>query len=626
MIKFLKNHKTITVIVLILSFLPSWGNSSNISISVEQTPTKYMETAAPYSILVNVENEGGNFKGKLHLLFPRRNNEPIEYFRNISVPAHTSKRYLLYVPKVYGYFPEYIVTVTSHGKEKAKYKVTTSWNSHSNILMAVATPQQSGFGYVSDTFKALYGNVTINCTVALSYLSPYQMPSQWMGYGNLDILVITNYDSLHLSQQQEEALIKYVARGGILLLSSSLNPTEFKGTFIEKYIPLRIQGTIPIEDEKVFTSKTLLLTGIPLGNVESTVKGYPLLISKQIGEGTLFFLCADIQKKVFTEKYETKHIWKPIFQKQMQYSSKAKLPKICNGVIKTTQVSPPPIGIIMLLILGYIALAVPLNFFYFKKKRKLFYIFLTIPLLSILFSIIIFIIGFITKGNNNTLREINVIYTTSQNPYGKVEADFSIFSAEKYKYNITFTNPDFVGCYDYTFPADYIPSNEEEDYFSLINHRISMWDIKKYEAMGVVNLKDGIKLDLRKSNQDRVIGKIVNSSSYPLKKCIILSTEGVTPPFDLPVGEKNIDMEIIPARDSRTLQDILRRFYRSEISNPKTTGFMYAQGIASISKYTYTKLYKDKFMLVGWSDTDILKIKTNQKRMKKYRVNIFLIR
>lgn len=75
------------------------------------------------------------------------------------------------------------------------------------------------------------------------------LPTQWIGYSAVDVLVIREVllTERRVSQAQQTALLDWVQRGGTLVVSGGSNFNYLNGSFIEAFLPVQLRGVETVE-------------------------------------------------------------------------------------------------------------------------------------------------------------------------------------------------------------------------------------------------------------------------------------------------------------------------------------------------------------------------------------------
>lgn len=622
----------LTAVILLFSYLSInsvYADNLKHSLKVDAriSTGKYIKSNSSLPVTIDITNMGENFTGKLQLYIERGyRSKPVVYYRNINIPKNGRKRYYLYMPRNLYYYVQPKIRITRNNEYRDFVKLQFTRMQNNDCLVMILNKERGGLAYLMG-FK---GVLVHNASFYVTYPEPDKLPVMWKGYDNTDFILINNLPSLNLDRKHEKAILEYIATGGTLIFSSNLDPNEFNGSLFKEHLPIKPTGSLVIENAQGATfnkSEVVAMEGKVDGDVIVKHGEIPLLIKKRYGRGRIYFLTVDLSTKPFNQDFEQDVIWKAMYD-NMEGAKAANLVIDNKGILSNLpELASPPLGTIFWALLAYIILIGPANYFYLKKKDKLMYLFITVPLISILFSTGIFLLGYSTKGSKIIFRKFSIIYLPNKQSAGFNDTVISLFSPSKTSYNISLLDPTATGWEmgdTYNLPKTLV---REDETFTLEDIRVDMWSMRQFRAVKSQKFQGPIEINV-KMEGNFFRGVIHNRTGKNLKGCILYHRGDVSAPFDLPTGSKNISF---PAAKQKLASYSLARYlinsYDLEKGSNKKDPMKNARinAINTISDIVL-RSSGNKVILLGWSNDDILKTGLNKKGAKVYNVNLFFVK
>jgi len=629
-----KNRDLLISAIFILLFMcisatPIYADSFKHSLRVDsQVSTgKYIKCNGSFPVTVDVKNMGENFSGKLQLVIERGyRRKPTVYYREINIPRNGSKRYYLYMPMNIYYYVQPIIRITKGDEYSDFAKLQFTRMQNNDRLLMVLNKERGGMAYLMG-FK---GILQYNASFYVTYPEPDKLPVMWVGYNNADYILINNLPSLNLDRKREKAILEYIATGGTLIFSSNLDPNEFNGSLFKEHLPIKPGGSFVVENAKGATFKeneVVAMGGKVDGEVIVKHGEIPILIRKRYGMGRIYFLTVDLSTKPFNHDYEQDVIWKAIYNETEKDNSTGL--KVDSRKILTNlpELASPPLGTIFWALLAYIILIGPVNYFYLKKKDKLMFLFLTVPLISIIFSTGIFLLGYSTKGSKIIFRKFSVVYLLNKQSEGVNETVMSLFSPSKTSYDVSLLDPTATGWETgdtYNLPPTLV---KEDDAFTMEDLKLDMWSMRQFSAVKSQKFQGPIELNVRKE-RNFFKGTIHNRTGKVLKECVLYHRGDISPVFDLPAGSKEISFPSARRKvASYNFARYLINSYNLEKGGDEKNPMKSAR-INAINSFSDNIIRStgNQVILLGWSTDELLKTKLNKKGAKVYSVNLFYVR
>lgn len=252
-------------------------------------------------------------------------------------------------------------------------------------------------GVLSDTpAKLLYMNgVGINYSTLrtrLIEMSASTLPADQLGLDQLDVLLITNYDTGRLSGQQTEALWEWVQKGGILLMGTGARGNDtlraFKNELLEQPLPQPDQyvvnmgveyavddpegASIPLtctdvilkgSSEVLSSDELSVLSSVPVGNGLAAVSIYDFADIEEFCQENISYMDHLFTTLMGEDRINT-------LSRSIDGSTSDQFWSV-QSLINTGDINKlPQVGLYVILSVSYVVLAGP-GLYFFMKQRSL---------------------------------------------------------------------------------------------------------------------------------------------------------------------------------------------------------------------------------------------------------------
>lgn len=429
-------------------------------------------------------------------------------------------------------------------------------------------------GVLSDTPEKLQylDDVSVNYGLIRTRtftLDTESFPSDSKGLDMLDTIVITNYALRDLDEYQSHALRDWVRNGGVLILGTGVRVDDTLGRYAPELLDDMYEDPEVRKVELVQGSQTdpqegymdldTVIVDIHGGSVITQSQGVPLLTSVNKESGLVVVAAYDLADvSGFAEAhptYATELITKSVGNEKLnsivgelygfdsaEYDSISKL--VSSGDMSRI----PPLGLYALSIFAFILLAGPGLYLFLKSRDISRFYRAGVIILSIGFTIIIFIMGTRTRFKDTFYNYAKIIdldedtvketsFLNLRNPYNK-----------KYAVSII---PGYA-----TYPVKKVEAANRvaEDWTEPIDVSTVIADSSAGTTVGVGEVgaftpqyfrleKTGDNLDGEGAHGyvnlfgNELFGSITNDCSYDLKDAVLMSYGKMVMLGDIPAGE-----------------------------------------------------------------------------------------
>lgn len=282
-------------------------------------------------------------------------------------------------------------------------------------------------GVISDTQNKLqyFNDVGVNYSTLKTRLCKMvagSIPSQAAGLDQLDVLLITNYDTRRLSEEQLGAIREWVNRGGVLILGSGARGCDNLYDFLENDLeetPVSL-GTVAVDMgegylfSKTGSSKILLECNdinLSEGNVLMESGEIPLLTAVARESGIIVASAFDFtdldefcqENPSYVDQLLTRILGETRITNLSDYlySGTSNTYWAVQNIINAGSVEKlPHIGFYAVVIISYILLVGPGLYFFLKQRNMRRYYRTSVVLLSLLCTGIVYVMSGETRFTN----------------------------------------------------------------------------------------------------------------------------------------------------------------------------------------------------------------------------------
>ena len=524
-----------------------------------------------------INNEGAGFSGKFRLTYQSGKNSDTKMIqKSFSIGEQENKRVQFTIPMLCE-SQEYIVSVCDDDGNiylKARTKIEAD-SDIIGIYMGILSDTPSKLGYISDSLSLDddIDSAGSGVTGKVFDMSACDFETLAM-LDSVDVILIDNYDTGKFSRNNIKVLKKWIAKGGTLVVGTGSNyQKEFEklhSTLIRGYIGKteRISTDFGWTNESNGDEQDKMdIDIVNLSLNEDSVlinDGRNLMVSKEFGEGSIIVaeFSFNIPKKFWKNYGKALMVTieqnlsdgtkkKLLLQNEnlsygsMGYSYMEEALKINeNDVLPNMKLY----GCILAL---YVIIAGPGLYFFFRRRKKRSYLWIAVPILSIAFSAVIYIVGTSTRIQRPYINYLSQI-VLNDNKNAKTKDMSTLFSVTSVsndafsmklsgKCNVTPKNTEsYYGnakmsdesIHDYAYGVEYNQNNTR-----LLMNRLSSF--QGAEFIMKQNVKDDGNVELDVSENDMsLIGTVSNTFSYDLNNCMIYYQGNLLYIGDIKAGEK----------------------------------------------------------------------------------------
>ncbi|MGF7058974.1 hypothetical protein [Brassicibacter mesophilus] len=413
------------------------------------------------------------------------------------------------------------------------------------------------------------------------------MPEQASYLDVLDVIVINNYDTEKLNDNQEKALKQWVDNGGTLVIGTGPNYNRtLKG--LGNINNMSVQGTSFLDNfnQVLSPSGEVFDTDVPLPIAVGAFSGGKELLKhkdsvlayeNQLGNGRIIFTAFDLGLSPFKDWNGRIDFIKNLLSEKIRSnsSSGADSQKFFNSnrFFNTVQYIPkdkmPSMKFVFILIGIFIIAVGPINYIVLKKLDKREKAWFSIPAIVLLFTLVMYVWGLGTSFKNPLMNNISIItlddltqkasIKTVSGILGFTKGDIDITTSGKAILNTSATFRDSMNYANFV-NGDVVLEYDLQKERHIIFKKRGTWDTQAINFQEVKSLDEGYTQDI-KIKDGTLIGSLQNNTSINLEDAFILYGLDFYKLGDISKGEsKNINLNL--NKQSSSAKNVGKDFYR----------------------------------------------------------------
>jgi len=552
-------------------------------------------------ITVEVENSGGDLQGDLEMEVYQPNGVTSAVFSTPAVIPHgTRKRFKLYA-RINTVQRDFEVRLTQGRTVIDSVKVDDAVPvTRDSYLLGLVTDDKEGLSY----WKASLGSNRIFYQYEAVYLGVEDFPDRKEVLDNFMILILNNADTAGLSKQQLNVLRQWVESGGILIVGTGANGYKTLSGLLDGILSAAVSDTRQVAEIPVLESigESTFRSNAPFEVLDLTIddakpvvehegKGLVWKISR--GEGYIFVSAFDLGLEPFMSWTGNKMLWENILNLQLDADRVSILKDIearkayglrvgtstgqrireALGVgMKTMDL--PSFTKLLLVLAAYLLIVGPVNYLVLKRLDRREWTWFTIPITVMIFSSIIYGLGYMAKGSDVITHALSVV-NLDKSGRANVESHIGVFVPKKGDYRVTIEGAPLLtlGSEEVYYDYGAASGSNRNDYSgrpiearvvqgrrsSITFYNTSVWTMQDLVMEDTVDEFGMIDADLHFEG-DRIKGSITNNTPYPLQDVLVYTMYGYQVLGNLAAGEvKQVDVPVF-AKDTQLKSQALH-FY-----------------------------------------------------------------
>ncbi|MFL5727319.1 MAG: hypothetical protein ACJ77F_13360 [Chloroflexota bacterium] len=392
------------------------------------------------AIEARLQNEGAPVVGELSLQGGSQGGT--RFSVPVDLPSPADKRYVLYAqPPSFGQQIE--VQLIVGNDVVARKKVAFTIHEATQLTIGVVAAQPAGI--VSGIQLPAAQNSSNPVIVPLDVSD---LPERLEAWAGLDRLIWQDVDSSSLSAQQLAAMRGWLALGGrLIVVGGTAGPSVLSG-FPDAVLPYRPDTTIDVAPAALATLLAAIpddATDVPALSGE-LARGRALVTSGDrvvaadapYGGGGVTVIGIDPTVGWIAESKATVALWRNLIPARTSGTvATGDDSQIVAAVADLPALQLPPIGGLVLLLFGYIALIGPVNYLILKRLDKREWAWVTMPALIAVFAVGAYAYGAALRGSDVIVNEVAIVRGAPGATEGAAQVYLGVFSPTRGSYQLT---------------------------------------------------------------------------------------------------------------------------------------------------------------------------------------------
>jgi hypothetical protein len=392
------------------------------------------------AIEVRLQNDGAPVVGELRLQGGSQGGT--QFSVPVDLPSPSDKRYTLYAqPPSFGQQIEVLLVVGN--QTIARQKVAFTIHDINQLTIGVVAAQPAGI--VSGIQLPAVQNNTNPVIVPLGVAD---LPERLEAWSALDRLIWQDVDSNQLSTQQVTALRGWLALGGrLIVVGGTAGPSVLSG-FPDAILPYRPETTVDVAPASLAT----LLAAVPDDATDVPALGGELVRGRALvtsgdrvvaadaayGSGGVTVIGVDPTVGWISESKATIALWRNLVPARTGSTvGTGDDSQMVGAVSDLPALALPPIGGLVLLLFGYIALIGPVNYLILKRLDKREWAWVTMPALIAIFAVGAYAYGSALRGSDVIVNEVAIVRGAPDATEGAAQVYLGVFSPTRGSYQVS---------------------------------------------------------------------------------------------------------------------------------------------------------------------------------------------
>ena len=393
-----------------------------------------------FAIAVDLENAGPTVTGELRVAGGA--DSKTRFGTPVELATGSRKTYLLYAqPPTFG------------GKMKVQLVNGDQVIAEATVATAIHDQSQLVVGVVSENPARIVSELKLlpsqsGAAPAIVPLTPADLPERIQAWSALDRIVWQDVDASTLTPAQLACLRGWLAGGGRLVIVGGTAGADSLAGFPDALLPYRPDAVLDIDPAVLrpilggVPDKSATLTayaGAPgTGRVLATSGDRVIAADLRIGNGSVTLLGFDPTTRWIADgdTWDTP-LWRRLLPARVANStSLVDDSTIVSAVMNLPSLALPPIGGIMVLLLGYILLVGPVNYLVLRRLDRREWAWVTVPALIVVFTAGSFGIGGLLRGSDVIIHEVGIVRGAPGATDATIQSYLGIFSPSRATYQV----------------------------------------------------------------------------------------------------------------------------------------------------------------------------------------------
>jgi hypothetical protein len=392
------------------------------------------------AIEVHLVNSGPSISGELRL--QTVNQAGTRYAIAVQLDSPSDKTWILHAQPPSAFGPQMEVVLVSGDQILVRQKVAVTVHDASQLIV----------GVVAENPPKIVGNLSLPATqdqqpAVVVPLTVADLPTRIEAWSTLDRLVWQDVDASSLSTDQLTAFRGWLALGGRLVIVGGTGGIGSLGGFPDDILPYRPTSTVDVA-----ASSLTALLGTPPKDASDVpamagelVRGRALATSGDrvvaaetaYGAGSVTILGLDPTAGWVAQAAAGRSLWPSLIPARTDGAlAMFDDSQIVGAAGNLPSLALPPLGGLLLLLFGYIALIGPINYLVLRRLDRREWAWITMPILIVGFAVGAYAFGSALRGSSVIVNEVGIVRGAPDATEGSAQVYLGVFSPSRGTYQI----------------------------------------------------------------------------------------------------------------------------------------------------------------------------------------------
>jgi len=402
-------------------------------------------------ITATIENNGADQEAVLKSTINQTSGN-VTFATRVSLPTGSRKQVTLYIlPN--NFSREIELQLESEEELLAAQTITVSPNQNDAFVIGIAAPDWGPMTQIS--------SIQFDDTVRKLVLAEIDLdvfPDLALALNSFDAIVLNDVDTSTLSDQQQLALSSWVNQGGFLILGGGAGLEKTISGLPATLTPFSLEGITELDTlaslEDFSDGEPILLNGpfiaaniSPQENLSTIGDDPSMVLQWAMGNGAISLIPLSLTNSPFNAWSGTPIFWKNLLEPHAYYAlwmprdmslRQMRANNMYYPLSNLPALDLPSVKSLGILLIVYIAAIGPANYLLLKRVKKLHFAWVTIPVLTVIFTAGAFGLAYGLRGSDIVTNKLSIISLDSDG-YAKINSYIGVFSPAQESYEIEVT-------------------------------------------------------------------------------------------------------------------------------------------------------------------------------------------
>jgi hypothetical protein len=587
-------------------------------------------------LFVNLQNPGPDVTGEVRATVTSDTGQ-LDFSLPLELPSAARKRVTLYV-----------LANNFSRSVKVKFITTTGMITQSEQTLATKQVKLSVLPNDRYVIGAIMANAdgvaAMNPPLLTSRreradlvgLTLAELADRHEGWRVLNALVLNDVDTSLLSPAQQVALSRWVAEGGRLVLGggagaartlaglpAELQPVtlgqlqevlDLSGLAAYADKPIRVPGPFLLAATRPVAQATTLQTQLAGG----TADNLPLIVEIPFGSGYVDFIALDLSQSPFDAWAGLTDFTKKLLSPGAAWPQNLPMDMSPQQLIDNQMgyaltnlpsLDLPSVRLLGLLLIGYVILVGPVNYWVLRWRDRLAWAWVTIPLLTLAFSGVAYGIGLGLRGSDIIINQVSVIQSGPDGQASRVNTYVGVFSPHQQAYDIDVAAKALIRPMNQNSFDPWAAQASNQGSLNLVQGEpaqvrglaVNQWSMQSFMVETIPTAQPGLQAKLTPT-QRGLEGQIINQSDESWQDVVLVFNSQFQKFGDLAPGEQaEVRLDLSDSTLATSIGSYM--LYQDEFNQPTgpSRELTFKQSVLDNTVFNTSRVdLTDQPILMGW--------------------------